>query len=414
MYPQIFSAAKDVDQAFLIILGFSIFILIVVTLAMLWFLYHYNYKRHPDAAQIRGNLWAEIIWTALPLAIVLGLFWTGWTSFKAMRTIPEGAMVVKAEGRMWSWKFTYENGKTSPELFIPVDTPIKLELSARDVIHSFYIPAMRVKWDMVPGMDTDAWIQSDTIGDYDIFCAEYCGLKHADMITLLRVQSEDDFEAWLEGTPEGEAEKPRGLAIMEEYGCFDCHTMDGTDDVAPPLNDIANKERLVILPDGAKRTIKADGHYLKLSIMNPGAELVDGWDDEMPPYEGDLSDEDADVVVNFLLGKNESGEPIASGPHPGEHMVKVEGCLKCHSLDGSKGRAPTFKGMYGSTISGHRFGKPVTEKVDETFIRESIKYSSKFITDGYVDSMPPYDDLTEETMNGIVSYIMSLGVAEQQ
>lgn len=379
---------------------------------MLWFLYRYNYKRNPEAAQIRGNIWAEIIWTGLPTLIVLGLFWTGWTSFKAMRTIPEGAMVVKAEGRMWSWKFTYENGKTSPELFIPVDQPVKLELSARDVIHSFYVPAMRVKWDMVPGMDTDAWIQSDTIGEYDIFCAEYCGLKHADMITLLHVQSQEDFDAWLEGTPEGEQEKPRGLALMEEYGCFDCHAMDGTDDVAPPLNDIANKERVVFLPDGPKAFVKANAKYLKESIMDPGAKLVDGWGDEMPPYEGDLSSEDADTIVNYLLGKNDEGEPLASGPHPGAHLAEVEGCLKCHTVDGSKGRAPTFKGLFGSKVSGRRFSKASTEVVDEAYIRESIKYSSKFVVDGYVDSMPPYDDLSEETVSGLTSYIMSLGGEE--
>jgi len=410
MYPQIFSAARDVDHAFLIILGFAIFILVVVTVTMLWFLFHYNVKRHPKASQIYGNLWAEILWTGLPTLIVLGLFWTGWTSFKAMRTIPEGAMVVQAQGRMWSWKFTYENGKTSDELYIPVNKPVKLALSARDVIHSFYIPAMRVKWDMVPGMDTDAWIQSDTLGDYDIFCAEYCGLKHADMITLLHVLPEDEFDKWLEGTPEGEASKPRGLALMEEHGCFDCHTMDGTDDVAPHLDGIAGKERLIILPGGDKRTVKADAHYLKTSILDPGVELVDGWDNEMPAYKGDMSDEDADAIVNYLLGKDEEGKPLASAAHPGEALARGEGCLKCHTVDGtSTGRAPTLLGLYGSQVKVTRYGKPTTLTADEAYIRQSIKNSSMFVTDGYVDNMPPYDDLSDETLDGLVAYIKSLG-----
>jgi len=408
MYPQIFSAAKDVDQAFLIILGFSVFILVVVTLAMLWFLWRYNYRRNPEAAQIKGNVWAEIIWTGLPTLIVLGLFWTGWTSFKAMRTIPEGAMLVQAEGRMWSWKFTYENGKTSSELYIPVNKPIKLALSARDVIHSFYVPAMRVKWDMVPGMDTDAWIQSDTVGDYDIFCAEYCGLKHADMITLLHVLPEEEFEAWLNGTPEGEIGKPRGLALMEETGCFDCHTMDGTDDVAPHLNDLGGKMRLVILPDGKKRTLVADADYFKQSIMQPGSELVDGWDDEMPSYEGELSDEDAGAIANYLLGKDENGKPLA-GAHPGEHLAKVEGCLKCHSTDGSStGRAPSFKGMYGSTVKVSKDAETKTVTVNDDYLVQSIKFPSMWVTDGYPDSMPPYKDLSEESMEGLISYIKSL------
>ena len=410
MYPQIFSAAKEVDQAFLIILGFSVFILVVVTVVMLWFLWRYNYKRNPVAADIRGNVWAEIIWTVLPTIIVLGLFWTGWSSFKAMRTIPDGAMEVLVEGRMWSWKFTYANGKTSPELIAPLDTPIKLTLSSRDVIHSFYIPAMRVKWDVVPGMDTSVWIQSDTLGEYDIFCAEYCGLKHADMITVLKVVEADEFEAWLAGTSEAEIGESRGLALMEEFGCFDCHSMDGTDDVAPPLNDIAGKERLLILPDGTKQTLKADDKYLKTSIMDPGAELVDGFDDEMPPYSDELNEEDLEAIVNFLMGKGESGKPLATAEHPGRHMAEVEGCLKCHSTDGTTtGRAPSWKGVYGSTIKVRKFSKHKTIVADEDYIRQSIKYSSMWVVEGYVDSMPLYDDLNDETLEGLVSYIKSLG-----
>lgn len=414
MSPQIFSAAKEVDQAFLIILGFSVLILVLVTLAMLWFLYRYNHKRNPDAAQISGNIWAEVVWTGLPTLIVLGLFWTGWTSFKAMRTIPEGAMVVQAEGRMWSWRFTYENGKSSSELYIPVSTPVKLELSARDVIHSFYVPAMRVKWDMVPGMDTDAWIQSDELGEYDIFCAEYCGLKHADMITLLHVLPEDEFRVWLEGEPEEDGGQPRGLALMEEYGCFDCHAMDGSDDFAPHLNDIAGEERLVVLPDGTKKTVVVDADYLKESIMNPGAAVPEGFDDGMPPYEGDLSDADADVVVNYLLGKDETGDSLGKDVHPGRELAELEGCLACHTDDGTDTEtAPTLKGLYGSTVNVNRFDKPTTVLADEAYIRQSIKYPSMFVKEGYVDSMPMHDYLDEETLNGLVTWIKSIG-AEQQ
>ncbi len=410
MYPQIFSAAKEVDQAFLIILGFSVFILVVVTVVMLWFLWRYNHRRNPVAADIRGNLWAEIIWTVLPTIIVLGLFWTGWSSFKAMRTIPEGAMEVLVEGRMWSWKFTYANGKTSPELVAPLDTPVRLTLSSRDVIHSFYIPAMRVKWDVVPGMETSVWIQSDSLGEYDIFCAEYCGLKHADMITKLKVVEADEFEAWLTGTPEEVAGESRGLALMEEFGCFDCHAMDGTDDVAPPLNDMAGKERLLILPDGAKRTLRADDKYLRASIMDPGAELVDGFDDEMPPYSDELSEEDLGAIVSFLLGKDEGGKDLSKAGHPGRQMAEVEGCLKCHSTDGTTtGRAPTWKGLYGAEVKVYRFSKKETVIADEAYLRQSIRYSSTWVVEGYVDSMPLYDDLNEETLEGLISFIKSLG-----
>ncbi len=409
MYPQIFSAAREVDQAFLIILGFSVLILVLVTVCMLWFLWRYNFRRSPRAADIRGNVWAEIIWTALPTAIVLGLFWTGWTSFKAMRTIPEGAMEVQVEARMWSWKFTYENGKTSPELFIPLDVPVKLALSSRDVIHSFYIPAMRVKWDMVPGMETDAWIQSDTLGEYDIFCSEYCGLRHANMITKLKVLPGEDFETWLNAAP-GEATKPRGLTVMEEFGCFDCHAMDGTGDIAPPLNDIAGTTRTIILPGGEKRSVTVDAGYLKRAISNPGAEIVDGFGDDMPPYEGDMSGEDMDAAVNYLLGLDEGGAPLAAPVHPGLRLAEEEGCLMCHVTSGdSTEDAPSLDGLYGSEIRGRVSGEEQTGVADDAHLHTSIVDPSAWVADGYDDVMPAYDDLDEETLEGLVSFIKSLG-----
>ena len=316
MYPQIFSAAKEVDQAFLIILGFSVFILVAVTVVMLYFLWRYHYTRNPEATEIKGSVLLEVAWTVLPAIIVMGLFWTGWTSFKAMRTIPEGAMAVAVEGRMWSWRFTYDNGKTSNELVVPVNTPVKLNLSARDVIHSFYIPAMRVKWDMVPGMETSVWIQSDTLGDYDIFCAEYCGLKHANMLSILRVLEQDEFETWLAdaGQPE---EEDIGLALLKEFGCFDCHSMDLSEDAAPSLLNMANRERTVVLSDGSEKTLKADADYFRRSVLEPGAELVKGWEDEMPSFDGEISDVQIDAMAAYLL----QGNTV----HPGRPWLKSRG-----------------------------------------------------------------------------------------
>lgn len=416
MYPQVFSAAREVDQAFLIIFGFAVFVLVAVTLAMLFFLWRYHYRRNPEATDIKGNVWLEIVWTVLPLIIVMGLFWTGWTSFQAMRTIPDDAMVVEAEGRMWSWKFTYGNGKTSSELVVPVNQPIKLALSSRDVIHSLYIPAMRVKWDLVPGMDTEVWFQSDKEGEFDIFCAEYCGLKHADMITLLKVVTPEEFDAWLNASAEPVGDDPRGLTLMEEFGCFDCHAMDGTDDFAPHLNDIGGKDRTVMLSDGTTQTFKVNAAYLKTSILDPGAALVEGWDDEMPPYEGDLSHEDALAIANYLLGMDESGKPLATGPHPGEMLADEEGCLGCHTTTGEDDFGPTFLGLFGSvrTVTDVDGNNPQTLRVDEEYLRRSIVDPSSMIPEGFEDAMPIYDELDEETLEGLIGYLKSLGLEADQ
>ncbi|EGB16247.1 cytochrome c oxidase, subunit II [Pseudodesulfovibrio mercurii] len=402
MYPQIFSAARQVDQAFLIILGFAVFILVAVTATMLWFLWRYNWRRNPVPTDIKGSVGLEILWTVLPTLIVLGLFWTGWTSFKAMRTIPEGAMTVAVEGRMWSWRFTYGNGKTSGELVIPVDTPVKLTLTTRDVIHSFYVPAMRVKWDLVPGMDTDAWIQSDTVGDYDIFCAEYCGLKHADMITILRVVDKAEFETWLNGRDEPEEEE-LGLSLLEEYGCFECHSQDLSAENAPSLLDLGGRRETVILRDGTEKTITPDAAYIRQSVRDPGAALVKGWDDGMPPYGDELSDAQLDIMAAYLLkgGKAED---------KGAALADELGCLGCHTATGEDDVGPTFLGLYGAERKGRTAdGKPYALKADDDYIRRAITDPSANVPDGFDDGMPAFDDLDAASVDQLLGYIRSLG-----
>lgn len=400
MYPQIFSAAREVDQAFLIILGFAVFILAAVTVTMLYFLWRYNHKRNPHPTDIKGSVWLEIIWTALPTVIVLGLFWTGWTSFKAMRTIPEGAMTVSVEGRMWSWRFTYENGRTSNELVIPVNTPVRLALASRDVIHSFYVPAMRVKWDLVPGMDTDAWLQSDTVGDYDIFCAEYCGLKHADMITLLRVLDQDEYDAWLAEDGAGEGED-MGLALLKEFGCFDCHSMDLSEDAAPSLLDLGGRDQTVVLADGTEKTLRPDADYIRRSVRDPGAALVKGWDDEMPGYGDELSDAQLDAMIAYLLKSDR--------PDKGQALADELGCLGCHATDGTDDVGPTFLGLYGSERKGKTVdGKPYVLKADDGYLRRAIVEPSANVPEGYDDAMPIYDDLDQATLDRLIGYLKSL------
>ncbi|BCS89724.1 cytochrome c oxidase subunit II [Pseudodesulfovibrio sediminis] len=400
MYPQVFSAAKGVDQAFLIIFGFSVFIMLAITFVALFFMWRYNYKRNPVATEIKGSILLEIIWTALPTIIVMGLFWTGWTSFKAMRTIPDDAMVVQVEGRMWSWLFTYDNGKTSKELVVPINTPVKVALTAKDVIHSFYIPAMRVKWDMVPGMDTAAWFESDTTGEFDIFCAEYCGLKHADMMAVLRVVEQAEYDAWLADS--GQADVDQGFALLEEFGCFDCHSMDVSEDAAPTLLNLAGQERTVVLPDGSEKVVTADAAYVKRSVLEPGAELVKDWDDEMPSYADEISAEQLDIMAKYLLLRGKS--------HPGEGMADEQGCFGCHTTNGDEDVGPTFLGLYGSERKGTGpDGKPVTISADEAYLKTAIVDPAAFIPEGYEDEMPIYDDIDQETLDGLVDYIKSLG-----
>jgi cytochrome c oxidase subunit II len=193
------SAVQGVDLAFWYILGISVVLLFGITAVMVYFVIRYRRSRHPVPADIRDNYTLEILWTIIPTLIAMSMFYVGWTSYIGLRTVPEGAMEVEVIGQQYSWIFVYENDKeTENELVVPQGRAIKLNISSEDVLHSFYLPAFRVKVDAVKGMPTYAWFFADEVGEYDIQCTEYCGVDHWAMIAKLHIVPEEEFVSWLE------------------------------------------------------------------------------------------------------------------------------------------------------------------------------------------------------------------------
>ncbi|MDP3479631.1 MAG: cytochrome c oxidase subunit II [Desulfoprunum sp.] len=190
---------QGVDQAFWYILGISIVLLFGITVVMVVFVIKYRRSTNPVPADIRDNMALELFWTLIPTLIALSMFYMGWKSYIGLRTVPEGAMQVEVAGQMFSWLFTYENGKESDnELVVPLGKPVKLNVTSLDVIHSLYIPAFRIKVDAVRGMKTYAWFLADELGEYDIQCTEYCGTGHSSMTGKLRIVPKDEYNKWLE------------------------------------------------------------------------------------------------------------------------------------------------------------------------------------------------------------------------
>ena len=187
---------ESVDSVMLLIVGISVFFLLGVTVAMIYFVIRYNKKRNPKASQIEGNTKLEIAWIVIPTALVLLMFYYGYAIFHESRVVPKGAMTVKVIARMWAWEFDYNNGKKSPELYVPVNRSIKLELNSMDVNHALYIPAFRIKEDVIFGRQNYMVIHPEKVGTYVIACAEYCGLRHSLMYSKLHVLSKSDFEKW--------------------------------------------------------------------------------------------------------------------------------------------------------------------------------------------------------------------------
>jgi len=174
---------------------------------MIYFVIKYNRKRNPKATNFHGSTKLEITWTLIPTILVLIMFWWGWKGYSKMSDIPENAMTIDVTAQMWSWSFKYANGKVSDSLYVPVDKPIVLNLQSMDVVHAFYIPAFRIKKDVFPKQNRVVWFEADEIGDYDIACAEYCGLNHSYMYNKIKVVSEDDFSNWLYGSFDTETTK---------------------------------------------------------------------------------------------------------------------------------------------------------------------------------------------------------------
>lgn len=190
---------QGVDQAFWYILGISIFLLFGITAVMVYFVVKYRRSKHPVASDIRDNYLLEIIWTIIPTLIALSMFYVGWTSYLGLREVPEDAMEIEVEAQMFSWLFYYDNDKeTENELVVPQGKAIKLNITSIDVLHSFFVPAFRIKVDAVKGLSTYAWFYADEVGEYDIQCTEYCGTDHSAMVAKLRIVPEEEFEVWVE------------------------------------------------------------------------------------------------------------------------------------------------------------------------------------------------------------------------
>lgn len=193
------ATAAHFDRTFWAITGVSVALLVGITAFMIFCLVRYDRRRHPVAAQIEGNLLAETIWTVIPTLLVLWMFFEGWSGFRYLREVPPGAMTVRVDARMWVWSYAYENGARSDTLFVPVGRPIRLVLTSRDVVHSFFVPAFRVKEDAVPGRENYLWFEAAAPGTYDVFCAEYCGEHHSRMLSKIVAMPPAEFEAYLAG-----------------------------------------------------------------------------------------------------------------------------------------------------------------------------------------------------------------------
>jgi cytochrome c oxidase subunit 2 len=334
---------------------------------------------------------------------------------------------------MWSWLFTYENGKTSDKLYVPVGQPVNVRLSSEDVLHSFYVPAFRVKRDCVPGMETYAWFVAEEPGSYDLFCAEYCGVAHADMITTVEAVPAAEFAGWLAEKPSAAA---AGQGLLQKHGCLGCHSLDGSPMVGPSFQGIGGRQVTVVV-NGESRTLTSDRDYLEKAIIDPNVEIVEGFPPAMPSYAGKIPEEDMTGILDYLLNLKAGGqsgeettenqseeaeqteekaaveeaaapEQPASPAERGEALASTNGCLGCHSVDGSKRVGPTLKGFWGSERIVTRDGQETSLVADDDYLRKALLEPSIEVLQGYPPVMPPYPGLSDADIQDLRAWLETL------
>jgi cytochrome c oxidase subunit 2 len=234
------------------------------------------------------------------LLMLFLVFWVvGAVQYDRMMTAPPNALPVYVTAKQWMWKFAYADGRSAMDvLTVPAHRPIKLIMTSRDVIHSFYVPAFRMKHDVVPGRYYVAWFEASMVGTFDIECAEYCGVSHSRMLGKVRVLSAEDYRRWQETVMPGEDHDlaAEGLDVAARRGCLSCHTVDGQPHIGPTWAGLYGS--VVKLDDG--RTVVADATYLTRSMMDPHADVVVGFKPIMPTYRGILEEPEVAALVEFV------------------------------------------------------------------------------------------------------------------
>ena len=298
LFPEVASTiAANVDLLYLfLILVTAFFTALIFGLV---FYFAVKYRRRPgkiaEQQDQHAGVGLEIAWSAIPFLITLVMFTWGSSLYIANSRVPENAMDIYVVGRQWMWKIQHPSGRREiNELHVPLGQPVKLTMASQDVIHSFYIPAFRVKQDVLPGRYVTMWFQPTRAGEYHLFCAEYCGTYHSGMIGRVVVMQPDEFQKWLGGVTE-ESPVRTGEKLFSNFNCVNCHAT-GARQRCPQLGGLYGTD--VPLEGGA--TAKFDETYIRESIINPNAKIVRGYPAVMPTYRGQLSEEQILDLIAYI------------------------------------------------------------------------------------------------------------------
>ena len=293
--------APAVDSLFMFIVWLSIFFFVLIAGLIGVFVWRYRRKGPNDrVSSVHHNFALELAWSVIPLIIVVGIFFWGFKDYMTATVAPGEAMEINVQAEKWIWTFEYPNGmRNIGNLYVPQGKAVKLIMQSKDVLHSFYVPAFRIKMDVLPNRYTEQWFQANEAGIYQVQCTEYCGKGHSQMNAQIHVLTPAQYEDYLEnGSPEERAMplSELGRLLYTQVGCATCHSLDGSRGQGPSWKGIYGAEHK--MADG--RTFVVDENYIRTSILQPQAMIVAGYEGIMPTYQGLLRDRQILALIEFI------------------------------------------------------------------------------------------------------------------
>lgn len=314
------SFAADIDLLFYAMLATCTVVAVAVSTLLIVFSVRYRKGRQIDRLLRKPEpRWLEYLWIGLPALVFFGFFLWGAKLFLQFKQPPSDPLAIKGVAKQWMWKFYHPGGRREiNELHLPVGRVIRVTLVSEDVIHSFFVPEFRVKQDVLPGRYSDLAFTVDKVGDYHLFCAEYCGTQHSQMRGKVSVLTEDNYARWLQDDEEISL-ADAGERLFREQRCGDCHG-DSSTVGAPALQGIAG--RWTSLRDG--RSVRADSAYLRTAIVLPEKHIVAGYEATMPSYDKQLSEEELFMLVSYLQSLGEASQ-VSQSAQPAQSSTVAEG-----------------------------------------------------------------------------------------
>lgn len=304
--------AARTDTIFFVLLGLAVAVILLVLILVITFAIRFRRGSKADRSELPSVLSREfeIAWTAATLFVFLFLFWWAGSAQLYALVAPKDALEVHVVAKQWMWKTQHANGaREINELHAPIGVPVRLIMTSQDVIHSFFVPAFRMKKDVVPGRYTETWFEATKLGVFHLLCAEYCGTDHSRMVGRIVIMTPEDYARWLSAQPEGDDLAHEGEALFVARGCAGCHA-PSSNVHAPNLAGLYG--RAVQLADG--RTVTADEAYIRDSILQPRRDVAAGYEPIMPSFAGILSDGEIQSLVAYIRSLSVAPQAVAGRP----------------------------------------------------------------------------------------------------